>query len=238
MREDQATDDEDAAAGSVPPMAEDDSLRGEQPKESPVDERGRQRAAGTGAGGRPRAVGWDKARQQRRVGLPARPALQVALGPVAGLWVQLSGWQQDQVQAAAEVEIKRLEGLLEHPGGGPRLLADRLTDRLEETGDRMTVAREGCWPFFVPVVITSRLAMSRRLISWSRRWRAMDSMSLSVTPAPPMVLPRLRADLWPSRVRSRMYSRSIPDMAANTVKTTVPGRFGAGARGPGQFGPC
>jgi hypothetical protein len=145
VREDQAVDGEDAAACPVSPVAEGGPLRGEQPKESPVDEQGGQRAAGAGAGGRPKAVGWDKAQQQRRVGLPARPALQVALGPVAGLWAQLSGWQQDQVQAAAEAEIKRLEGLLEHQGGGPRLLADRLTDRLEETGGEALVAKPYGW---------------------------------------------------------------------------------------------
>ncbi|MFF5435243.1 hypothetical protein ACFY5K_35210 [Streptomyces griseofuscus] len=145
VREDQAADGEDAAAGSASPVAKDGPLRGEQPKESPVDEQGGQRAAGAGAGGRLKAVGWEKARQQRRVGLPARPALQVALGPVAGLWAQLSGWQQDQVQAAAEVEIKRLEGLLEHPGGGPRLLADRLTHRLEEAGGEAMVTGPYGW---------------------------------------------------------------------------------------------
>lgn len=144
--EDQAVDGEDGAAGSVLPVAEGGPLCGEQPKESSVDERGGQCAAGAGAGGRPKAVGWDKAQQQRRrVGLPARPALQVALGPVAGLWGQLSGWQQDQVQAAAEAEIKRLEGLLEHQGGGPRLLADRLTDRLKETGGEALVDKPYAW---------------------------------------------------------------------------------------------
>ncbi|MFC8819034.1 hypothetical protein [Streptomyces rochei] len=145
--EDQAVDGEDGAAGSVSPMAGGGPLRGEQPKESSVDERGGQCAAGAGAGagGRPKAVGWDKAQQQRRVGLPARPALQVALGPVAGLWGRLSGWQQDQVQAAAEAEIKRLEGLLEHQGGGPRLLADRLTDRLKETGGEALVDKPYGW---------------------------------------------------------------------------------------------
>ncbi|MFF4934282.1 hypothetical protein ACFY2H_36120 [Streptomyces griseofuscus] len=145
VRGDQAVDGEDAAAGSVSTVAEGGPLRGEKPKKSPVDEQGGQRAAGAGAGGRPKAVGWEKARQQRRVGLLARPALQVALGPVAGLWAQLSGWQQDQVQAAAEVEIKRLEGLLEHPGGGPRLLADRLTHRLEEAGGEAMVTGPYGW---------------------------------------------------------------------------------------------
>ncbi|WP_333750110.1 hypothetical protein [Streptomyces sp. IBSBF 2394] len=143
--EDQAVDSKDAAAGSVSPVAEGGPLRGEKPKESSVDERGGQCAAGAGTGGRPKAVGWDKAQQQRRVGLPTRPALQVALGPVAGLWAQLSGWQQDQVQAAAEAEIKRLEGLLEHQGGGPRLLANRLTDRLKETGGEALIDKPYGW---------------------------------------------------------------------------------------------
>ncbi|MFH8342990.1 hypothetical protein [Streptomyces sp. AM6-12] len=145
VREDQAADGEDAAAGSASPVAKDGPLRGEQPKESPVEGRDGQRATGAGAGGRPKAVGWEKAQQQRRAALPADLGLRVALGPVAGLWAQLSGWQQDQVQAAAEVEIKRLEGLLEHPGSGPRLLADRLTDRLEETGGEALVERPFPW---------------------------------------------------------------------------------------------
>ncbi|MDH2392998.1 hypothetical protein QCN29_30325 [Streptomyces sp. HNM0663] len=143
--EGQAANGEDAAAGSASPVAEGGPLRGEQPKKPPVDERGGQRAARAGAGGRPKAVGWDKAQQQRRAGLPAPPALQVALGPVAGLWARLSGWQQDQVQAAAEAEIKRLEGLLEHQGGGPRLLAGRLTDRLKETGGEALVDKPYGW---------------------------------------------------------------------------------------------
>ncbi|MFL9658713.1 hypothetical protein ACJ7VE_33955 [Streptomyces sp. PB17] len=145
MREDQAADGQAVVAEPAPPVAEDGPLRGEKPEEFPVEGRDGQRAAGAGAGGRPKAMGWEKAQQQRRVGLPARPALQVALGPVAGLWAQLSGWQQDQVQAAAEAEIKRLEGLLEHQGGGPRLLADRLTDRLKETGGEALVDKPYGW---------------------------------------------------------------------------------------------
>lgn len=38
-------------------------------------------------------------------------------------------------------------------------------------------------------------------------------MSSSARSAPPMVLLRLRADSWPPGVRSRMYSRSVPDVA-------------------------
>ena len=41
----------------------------------------------------------------------------------------------------------------------------------------------------------------------------MPSMSSSVTLAPPIPLPRRRADSCPSSVRSRIYSRSMPDIA-------------------------
>ncbi|WP_328745062.1 hypothetical protein OHT57_06405 [Streptomyces sp. NBC_00285] len=133
MREDQAAEDT-AVAEPATPMAEDGPLRGEKPKESPVNEHGGQGAAVAAAGGRPQAVGWDKEQQQRRAGLPADLGLQVVLEPVSRLWERLSGWQQDQVKAAAKAEVKRLAGLLEQPEPTERLLADRLTDRLEETG--------------------------------------------------------------------------------------------------------
>ncbi|MEU8399979.1 class I SAM-dependent methyltransferase [Nonomuraea sp. NPDC048892] len=94
---------------------------------------------------------------------------------------------------------------------------------------RMTVAGEGCRLLLALWVMTRREAISRRLRSWSRRCRAMDSMASSVTVAPPMAVPFLRADSWPSRVRSRMYSRSIPDRAASTVNTT-PDRRTSGSR--------
>ncbi|AEY94198.1 hypothetical protein SHJG_p1067 (plasmid) [Streptomyces hygroscopicus subsp. jinggangensis 5008] len=144
-REDQADDSAPAVAASGTPVAKVGPLRGEKLEESPVDERDGQRAAVSGTGRRPKAVGWDKAQQQRRVDLPADLRVRVALGPAAGLWARLSGWQQDQVEAATKAEIKRLEGLLEHPGGGPRLLADRLTDRLEETGGEALVAKPYGW---------------------------------------------------------------------------------------------
>ncbi|MEV4864673.1 hypothetical protein [Streptomyces ossamyceticus] len=53
----------------------------------------------------------------------------------------------------------------------------------------------------------------------------MSSMSSSVTLAPPIPFPRRRVDSCPSNVRSRMYSRSMPDIAASTVKTTPPGSW-------------
>ncbi|MFK0231071.1 hypothetical protein ACIQUL_35500 [Streptomyces sp. NPDC090303] len=143
--EDQAVVGDDAAAGSTSPGAEDGPLRGEKPKESPVDERVGQRAAGAGAGGRPKAAGWEKAQQQRRVALPADLRLRVALGPVSWLWERLSGWQQDQVEAAAKAELAQLAGLGVAPEGAPRLLADRLTDRLAETGGEAMVTGPYGW---------------------------------------------------------------------------------------------
>ncbi|MFD4577267.1 hypothetical protein ACFWNK_33705 [Streptomyces sp. NPDC058417] len=145
VREDQSADGQGGVAEAGKPVAQGGPLRGEQPKESPVDERVGQRAAGAGAGGRPKAVGWEKAQQRRRTALPDDLGLRVALTPVSWLWQGLNRWQQNRVVAAAETEIKRLEGLLAHQGGGPRLLADRLTDRLAETGGEALVGRPFPW---------------------------------------------------------------------------------------------
>ncbi|MFE3770832.1 hypothetical protein [Streptomyces sp. NPDC059122] len=143
--EDRAADGESAAAGSGSPVAKDGPLRGEKPKQSPIDERDEPRAAGAGTGGRPKAGGGEKAQQQRRGALPADLGLRVALGPVSWLWERLSGWQQDQVEAATKAELAHLQGLLALPGGAPRLLADRLTDRLEETGGEALVDKPFPW---------------------------------------------------------------------------------------------
>ncbi|MGC4986616.1 hypothetical protein ACLQ18_39505 [Streptomyces sp. DT193] len=145
VREDQAGNGQANVARTGEPVAEGGPLRGEKPKESPVDERVGQRAAVAGAGGRPKAAGWDKAQQQRRVGLPADLRLRVALGPVSWLWERLSGWQQDQVEAATKTELACLKGLLALPGGTPQLLADRLTDRLKETGGEALVTGPYGW---------------------------------------------------------------------------------------------
>ena len=141
-------------------MAEGGPLRGEKPKESPVDERVGQRTAGAGASGRPKAAGWEKAQQQRQVALPADLRLRVALGPVSWLWAQLSGWQQDQVEAAAKAEMAQLAGLGVAPEGAPRLLADRLTDRLEETGGEALVDKP--FPWLIRRGLPQRRACSHR----------------------------------------------------------------------------
>ncbi|WOT40650.1 hypothetical protein [Streptomyces coeruleorubidus] len=160
VREDKAANDGTDVAESAPPVAKRGPLRGEKPKKSPVDEQDGQRAAGAVAGGRPKAAGWVKAQQQLRVGLPADLGLRVALGPVAGLWERLSGWQQDQVEAAARAELSRLAGMLERPEMAPQLLADRLTDRLEETGGEALVDRP--FPWLIRRGLVQRQACSDR----------------------------------------------------------------------------
>ncbi len=79
------------------------------------------------------------------MGLPDDLVLRVALGPVSWLWGQLSGWQQGQVEAAAKAELAQMAGLGVALEGAPRLLADRITDRLEETGGEAMVTRPYGW---------------------------------------------------------------------------------------------
>ncbi|MFI0226358.1 hypothetical protein [Streptomyces lydicus] len=171
MREDQAADGETAAAEPTPPVAEGGPLRGEKPTDSPVDERGGQRAAGAGASGRPKAVEGEKAQQRRRVRPSDDLGLRVALGPVAGLWERLSGWQQDRVEAAAKAQVKRLAGMLVRPETAPQLLADRLTDRPEETGGEALVTGPFGW-------LTHRGLVQRPACS---DWRCDDGIRLDTS---------------------------------------------------------
>ncbi|MFJ8755254.1 hypothetical protein ACIREO_39005 [Streptomyces sp. NPDC102441] len=143
--EDRAVDGEGTAAASTSPVAGVGPLRGEKPKESAVDELGGQRAAGAGARRRLKAVGGGKAQQQRRVALPADLGLRVALGPVAWLWGRLSGWQQDRVEEVAKASLAQVVGLGVASEGAPRLLADRLADRLEQTGGEALVTDPFGW---------------------------------------------------------------------------------------------
>ena len=145
VREDQAVDSEDAAAKGVSPVAEVGPLRGEKPAKSAVDDQGGQRAAGRQAAGRLKSVASGKTRRHGGVGLPEDPGLRIALGPVTWLWAGLNRWQQDRVVAAAEAELGRLANLLMQPESAPRLLADRLTDRLEETGGEARVNSPFGW---------------------------------------------------------------------------------------------
>ncbi|WP_238431837.1 hypothetical protein [Streptomyces cavernae] len=145
VRENQAPDGEHSTVESALPVAKVGPLRGEKPGKSAVDEQGGQRAAGTQAGGWPKAVVGGKTRQQGKVDLPDDLGLRVALGPVAWLWAGLNRWQQDHVVAAVKAELERLKDLLMQPEGAPRLLADRLTDRLEEVGGEARVSSPFGW---------------------------------------------------------------------------------------------
>ncbi|MFZ3573817.1 hypothetical protein ACOKM5_43535 [Streptomyces sp. BH097] len=137
----------DQWSGDLPGRAcgrEDGPLRGEQPEEFPAygDERASQAAASVS--GRPQAVRLVKAHQQRG-SLPDDLGVRVALEPVTGLWEQLSDGQQNLVEAAAKAELEQLAGLLVQPDAAPRLLAGRLTDRLQETGGEALVKRPFPW---------------------------------------------------------------------------------------------
>lgn len=145
VREGQAADGDGAVATDGLSVATVGPLRGEKPTNSPADERDEQRPAEAGASTRPRAVAGGKAQQQRRVGLPKDLDLRVVLTPVVGLWEQLNRWQQDQIERSASVELGRLKNLLMQPEAAARLLADRLTDRLEETGGEALVSSPFGW---------------------------------------------------------------------------------------------
>ncbi|MFF7189666.1 hypothetical protein ACFZAR_31545 [Streptomyces sp. NPDC008222] len=149
MRGDQVVNGEPTSDAIKSPVAEARPLRGEMPKESPVDERHGQRGAGAGAGAgagvRLKAVAGEKTQQHRRLDLPEDLDLRVVLAPVAGLWVRLSGWQQSQIEQAASVELGHLKSLLMQPESAPRLVADRLTDRLMETGGEVLVNSPFGW---------------------------------------------------------------------------------------------
>nr|WP_238842359.1 hypothetical protein [Streptomyces sp. FR1] len=147
VREDQAVDSDDAAAGSTSPVAKVGPLRGEKPKESPVDEQKQAGcvAAGAGAGARLTVVGGRKTQQQGRPELPADLDLRVALTPVSWLWQGLSRWQQDRVVEAAKAELAQLRQVLEWSAQAPSALAARLTSRLEETGGEALIARPFGW---------------------------------------------------------------------------------------------
>lgn len=144
-RKDQAADGETAAAGAASPVVDGGPLRGEKPKESQVDERVGQRVAGAGVGGQLTAVAGGETQRRGRMSLPDDLRLRVGLEPAAWLWKRLSRWQQDQVQAMAEAELTRLTGLLMRPEDAPRLLASRLTNRLEETGGEALITTPYGW---------------------------------------------------------------------------------------------
>ncbi|MFC8294863.1 hypothetical protein ACFUJ0_10505 [Streptomyces sp. NPDC057242] len=145
VRENQAVDGDDAAAGSTSLVAEVGPLRGEKPRESPVNEQEQAGGVAAGAGARLTVVGGRKTRQQGRRELPTDLDLRVALAPVSWLWQGLNRWQQGRVVEAAKAELAQLRQVLEWSGQAPSVLAVRLTSRLEETGGEALIARPFGW---------------------------------------------------------------------------------------------
>ncbi|MGW1364576.1 hypothetical protein ACWCQP_45125 [Streptomyces chartreusis] len=145
VREDQAADGEDGLAEPATPVAEGGPLRGEKPKRSLVVEVGDSAQAATGrvrltvVGGK---RGWQQ--EERPVTAVDDLRLRVVLAPVADLWRRLSRGQQAVVRRAAEQALGVLSGLAD-PQLAPQLLADRLTDRLNEVGGEALVREPVGW---------------------------------------------------------------------------------------------
>lgn len=94
------------------------------------------------------------------------------LGCTASRGERLSGWQQDEVEAAAKTELARLEGLLTQQGGAPPLLAGRLADRLQETGGEALVTGPYGW------LIRRPTPVSWPFSSWRAAFRATRPISV------------------------------------------------------------
>ncbi|MFF4732861.1 hypothetical protein ACFY3M_48080 [Streptomyces mirabilis] len=88
--------------------------------------------------------GRGRQQQGRGVGDLQDLDLRVALAPVAGLWSRLSRGQQAVVHRAALQALEVLSGIVDERVA-PQLLADRLTDRLEEVGGEALVREPMGW---------------------------------------------------------------------------------------------
>ncbi|MFE6946101.1 hypothetical protein [Streptomyces chartreusis] len=145
VREDQAAGSEAVTTGPATLVAEVGPLRGEQPKRVQGVEAGGSAQAATGA---LHLTVVDGARGSQQEGRPAAALddlrLRVVLAPVADLWHRLSRGQQAVVRRAAEQALGVLSGLTD-PQIAPKLLADRLTDRLDEAGGEALVREPVGW---------------------------------------------------------------------------------------------
>ncbi|WP_345515870.1 hypothetical protein [Streptomyces yanii] len=146
VRENQATGGKGTAAGSRLQVAEVGPLRGENPKKSPVDERRKQQQqpAAVAAAVRLTAVGGGETQQRQGLGASLDLRLRVALAPVADLWERLSSGQQAVARRAVRAALRVLGGIADE-ASAPQLLADRLTDRLQEAGGQALVRDPMGW---------------------------------------------------------------------------------------------
>ncbi|MFF4044681.1 hypothetical protein [Streptomyces sp. NPDC001816] len=124
-------------------VREDGPLRGEQPLMSQVSE-SHTAARAAGRSQLTVVVGGHGRQQGREVAdLPDR-RLRVALAPAAYLWQRLDRGQQAVVRRAAVQALQVLSGIADERVA-PRLLADRLTDRLDEVGGEALVRDPMGW---------------------------------------------------------------------------------------------
>ncbi|MEU1568624.1 hypothetical protein ABZ504_51510, partial [Streptomyces mirabilis] len=140
-REDQGSD---AAAGTELPVsgAEGGPLRGEKQ----VKFRGGSGETAARAADRSRLTVVDGGRGRQPQGVADLPdlGLRVALAPVADLWARLSRGQQAVARRAALQALEALSGIVDERVA-PQLLADRLTDRLDEAGGEALVREPMGW---------------------------------------------------------------------------------------------
>ena len=140
-REDQVVDGE--AVGVLRLVdGETGPLRGEQPKTFPAVEVDGT-AATPGGGVRLTVVGGGQ-QQGRGVAVLSDFRLRVALAPVEWLWSQLSRGQQQVAVRSVGRALEVLEGV-SCPESAPRLLAARLTDRLQEADGEALVRDPMGW---------------------------------------------------------------------------------------------
>ncbi|GGS09363.1 MULTISPECIES: hypothetical protein [Streptomyces] len=133
---------EDATSESALPVAKAGPLRGEKPGEVHGG-----RAKSATAGVRPRwlfAVDERPRRRHRSVADLDDLRLRVALAPAAELWDRLNPRQQAVASQAALQALQEVAEIADD-STAPRLLADRLTDRLEEVGGQALVRDPMGW---------------------------------------------------------------------------------------------
>ena len=127
-------------------------VRAEEGEGGPLRGEKQNRVAGvkgtavTGAGRVPRPAldGLGSRRQRRGSGDVVDLRVRVAVTPVSWLWTQLTRGQQGVARRAVRRELAVLEGIV-GPEPAPHLLANRLTDRLTETGGEALVREPLGW---------------------------------------------------------------------------------------------
>jgi hypothetical protein len=143
VREDQVADGEATVAEPAPTRGEGGPLRGEEPENPPADEHGESTAVGAADSVRLKPLSGGKAQQRKAEPLDDL-RVRSALAPVAGLWSRLTAAQRSIAFRAAGQALHVLSGIV-GPEAAPQVLADRLADRLQETGGEALVRDPMGW---------------------------------------------------------------------------------------------